>query len=203
MRIRPLVSSFALALLVACGAFAQGAAGPEMTPEEQAEAARIIRELAQPAAEHAMLVESLVGSWETTTTFDFPGQGPTEFKGTAEARAILGGRFVHIDTVTESNGQRFENLSIVGFDRRSEEYTYIGLDNTGTYYVEGAGARDEESGEIRFDGIVNDPIFDRQEIYYFLLRIDDRDHHTWEIWFKQEDGEEFAMFAAVESVRAE
>ena len=68
--------------------------------------------------------------------------------------------------------------------------------------VEGAGEGDEETGGIRFDGIVNDPVFDREEIYYFLLRIEDNDHHTWEIWFQGPEGD-YSKFATVKSTRAE
>jgi hypothetical protein len=52
-----------------------------------------------------------------------PNQPPAEVKGTVERRWIMGGRFVQEAVNIECNGQRFEGLGVLGYDRAQKQYT--------------------------------------------------------------------------------
>lgn len=164
---------------------AQEPAKQEPTPEEIAEKQRIYMEQAQPGPEHAMLAK-MAGAWDQEIRmWPQPGAEPMVMKGVAESRLILGGRFLQ----SESRMTGMEEpvgVSLMGFDRRSGEYTALGLDMSGTYWVTARGKPSEDGKTVVLSGEDYNPAIDHRQVYDFVLRWIDDDTYTWAIVFKDE-----------------
>ncbi len=187
----------AAATIVPAGA----ALAQEPTPEELRELTRRHMEAAQPGPEHERLA-AMSGTWEVELKmWPQPGAEAMTITGTMEAHTILGGRFLvqEMDiTDTDFGGGQ---MSILGFDRRSDEYTLVGLDTHGTYWVTARGPADEGGERAVLAGEDYDAIFDGTQIYDFVLSWPDADTFVIEIVFKDEmhtrGGEPFKMVESV------
>jgi hypothetical protein len=126
-----------------------------------------------------------------------PGAPPMQSTGTATSRMILGGRFLVSELKTSGGPLAIEGMTILGFDRRAKQYTWVGYDNFGTYYVTGAGTWDEAARTITYSGESRDPLTGRTEVYDFVTRHEGPDRYTLEVIFKLPDG---SRFKAVEAV---
>ena len=106
-----------------------------------------------PGDEHRALA-TLAGDWTLTVALPgAPGRAPTVMGGKATARSTVGDRFVVIEgRVTGERSETIETMIVLGFDGRAGEYTYIGFDSFGTYYVTAAGAGDLTTGAIELEG---------------------------------------------------
>jgi hypothetical protein len=98
-----------------------------------------------PGPEHEVLT-ALAGSWDVYVDGQSAGQ--------ATATTKLGGRYVEVD-IRASAGPLEHAVYTLGFDRRHGRYTVIAMDDAGTYWVSGTGARDGQ--EIAMYGTDDDP----------------------------------------------
>lgn len=192
MRIRILLLVAALAGSPA----ARQLAAQEPDSAEQARVRAAMMAAMQPGPEHERLAE-MSGSWNLDIRmWPAPGAEPMVADGTAENRMILGNRFLESRTIGGEEPMRVESLVLLGFDRRIGEYTSIGLDTWGTYYVTAAG-REAESGRIVLEGVNEDPISGTRETYQMVLRRVDADTFVHEIIFTDpvhtRNGEPFKM----------
>jgi hypothetical protein len=97
----------------------------------------------RPTAEHKELAR-LEGRWTVEGTF-LMGGPPTKTTGSVTNRMILDGRFL-VSEGTARNPSGFGDptigsMSIYGFDRRTNDFTIVGYDTMGTYYVTAAGKK--------------------------------------------------------------
>lgn len=150
-----------LILALAVPALAQDA--KKKTAEE--EMMEYYIETAKPVAQHQRLAD-LTGDWNVTTKlwFDPAGQ-PKVATGKGKGRLILGGRFAVVET--DLGGELpSQSMTIFGFDRRTDEYTLVGLDTLGTYWIDAAG---KAAGEkIVLDGSYAQPPKNEQQKYRFV-----------------------------------
>lgn len=155
-------------------------APPGFDPQAMAEAMK----LAAPGPEHEALAKK-TGEWTTEVSIYspmMPDMEPMKTTGTATARTILGGRFLEVVSRGAFMGQPFESVGIMGFDRRHGEYTTIGLDTLGTYWVTGKGKRGED-GVIRMHGEDEDLM--GKQVYTFEHEEISEDVHVDRVVFKQ------------------
>ena len=186
-RVLALETLIAMVLVAAGGggAGAQEHATGERSAEEIAALQSRYRELAQPGPEHEMLAR-MEGTWrQEIRMWPSPGAEPTSMTGTAESRLVLGGRFLQSESRMPGSELPI-GISMMGFDRRSSEYTALGLDVSGTYWVTARGPRNEESGAVVMSGEDHDPALGHTQIYDFVIRWTDDDTFIWEIVFKDE-----------------
>lgn len=166
---RRTILALAVAALVAaafaCPAPAQD--GPEHPAQDPEMMAKMMA-MAQPGPEHEELAK-MVGDWEVEThMFMAPGADPMVMTGSGHAEMVLGGRFLQAST-SGGEGTPFpmESISYMGYDRRKGEYTLLGLDTMGTYWVTAAGNWDEECGCISMYGEDEDPVVGATKKYWF------------------------------------
>jgi Protein of unknown function (DUF1579) len=124
-----------LLTLTASSAFAQA----QPTPEQMA---AMLEEM-RPTTEHQDLAK-LTGRWNQEVTWSMGG-APVKAAGVVTNRLILGGRFL-VSEGSSNNPLGFgdstiELMTIYGFDRRTGDYTIVGYDSFGTYYVTAAGKK--------------------------------------------------------------
>ncbi len=140
-------------------------------------------ELAAPGPEHVRF-ERMVGTWDAhMTLWSQPGAEPIVVEGTTESELILGGRYLLQSTVLPEGYFAGESITILGFDRRSGEYTLIGLDTVGTYWVTAQGPASGDR-EAVLSGEDFDPVFDGTQEYDFVLRWQDDNTFVTRIIFK-------------------
>lgn len=122
-------------------------------------------ETARPVEQHRRLVD-LAGDWNVTTKlwFDPAGQ-PKVATGKGKGRMILGGRFLSLETDVAGELPA-QSLNILGFDRRTNEYTLVGFDTLGTYSIDAAGK--SEGGKIVMHGSYAQPPSGNLQKYYFV-----------------------------------
>lgn len=139
--------------------------------------------LAQPGPEHEKLAR-YVGTWNMETRYwASPGTEPIVSTGVSDSKMILGGRFLESVWTTGEGETAAEGKSIMGFDRRHEEYTVVGFDTWGTYWVSAQGPYDDETKTITMYGEDNDPVFKSVQQYDFRMTEIDDDTFTWEVIF--------------------
>jgi len=171
--------SFALAL----GFAARPALSQEKTSDADKAKIAAYMQLAKPGPEHKQL-ESLVGTWDKEIKIWMePGKPPMTVKGSSQNRMILGGRFLLCEGKGGTGMMAFENMIIMGFDRRSKKFTTVGFDTEGTYYVAAAGPYDESRKAIVMYGEDVDPALGTQK-YDMVISIVSPTKYITEVVFK-------------------
>jgi hypothetical protein len=123
-----------MAAVVAVAATAQDEpAGTADETTEDGASADPLAEITEPGEHHEHL-DLLAGDWDLTIrVWSSPDGEPVESAGTAEARWILGGRFLWTIYRGEVFGNAFEAWSIEGYDNQAKEYVGTWRDTQGTY----------------------------------------------------------------------
>jgi hypothetical protein len=148
-------------------------------------------DLAGPSAEHKRLT-TLAGDWNVVARWTLDAANPIEESGQSRIRTILGGRFVQINTKS-SGPMSSESLTILGFDRRSRQYTFVGFDTDGTYYVTASGPWDEQAKEIVMAGADADPVAKSIQKFRVRLRPVSANELRLAISFFASDGKEITV----------
>lgn len=182
---------------MACAHAVAATAQQQRSPEEMQALAQKLMAAGEPGPEHERLA-GLVGSWAVEMkVWPEPGAEPATVRGAVESKMVLGGRFLMQQM--EISGGMFagEALVIIGFDRRSSEYTIVGLDTTGTYWVTARGPASADGTRVVMSGTDYDPIFGFEQVYDMTLDFVDADTLVSAVIFKDamhtRGGEPFKM----------
>jgi len=190
--LRAVAAAAAIAIAVVGAAAAQQPTTPHETPLQQRSPdeiralALLHMESASPGPEHERLA-AMEGTWDIEITM-WPQRDaePMTMNGTVEAEMILGGRFLVQTSDIGDTDAAGEMMSILGFDRRSGEYTLIGLDTSGTYWVTARGQANETGNGAVLSGEDYDAVFELMQVYDFVLDWPDEDTFRTQIIFKDE-----------------
>lgn len=110
-----------------------------------------------PGPEHAEF-QALAGEWAVQLLLHGGGEEPVlAATGLAEARTLLGGRFLEVSIHLEPGAPAREVVYLIGYDRRNDRYQVVNLDDSATYFVVAQGARDDGDGWISATGTDDDP----------------------------------------------
>lgn len=138
---------------------------------------------AKPVAEHDRLA-ALTGKWNIVTKLWFdPTAPPAVYSGTATAKMILGGRFLEIRSTATGQGITTDGLTIMGFDRRTSDYTMVGYDTLGTYYITAAGKHDDARKMMVLKGSYLQPPTNAEVKYRFEVTQNAKGDHVWTLFF--------------------
>lgn len=183
-----------VALLCAPAAFAQDAAAPQMSAEQQAMMAAW-QKAATPGAQHRQLAEHFAGSWDTDQTMWLePGAPPMTQTGKAVSAAALGGRHVRTEYSGQFMGQPFEGVGIASYDNVTGKYVNHWMDNMSTGVYRSEGDYDAASKTYTYTGTMSDPMSpDTPTPVREVVRIVDNDHHVMEM-YETRDGVERKTF---------
>lgn len=168
----------AVLVLAALGATAQEG---EKKKKSEAEAMmEYYLEQAKPVDEHRRLAE-LAGPWKITSTLWFNDMAIPS-AGSGSGKMILGDRFLQIDA--KMTGQlSAEYLTLMGYDRRTGEYTMVGFDTVGTYYITAAGKYDEAKKAVVLHGSYVQPPANELTKYYFVWTNPNPREHVMVLYF--------------------
>lgn len=156
------------------------------TQPSPAEIEKMLESL-RPTTEHGELA-TLEGRWTVEGTF-LMGGPPMKASGSMTNRMILGGRFL-VSEGTSNNPSGIGDptiglMSIYGFDRRTNDFTIVGYDTLGTYYVTAAGKKTPD-GKIVMAGetLEHEGGTAVTRKYDMTLKIVDANTYTTEVIFK-------------------
>lgn len=123
--------------------------------QEQMEA---MMKLASPGEIHRQIAK-MAGDWTfINKMYVTPGQPPVESRGTMQAEAILGGRYVQSHWKGEFMGQPFEGQGTDGYDNIAKQYVSSWVDNMGTGILYSAGTCEDGGKRCTVVGDTSDPM---------------------------------------------
>lgn len=136
-----------------------------------------------PGEPHAFLAQG-VGEWETTikSWMGGPDAPPTESKGKATCKMILGGRFLQEELTAELMGQPVEMITLSGYDNFKGKYVFSHVDSMGTAMLHAEGFRAPGSNEVVYWGTMDEPMTgERDKTVKCVTRVIDADHSVFEM----------------------
>ena len=162
---------------------------PEMSPEAAA-SMNAWMELATPGEHHEHLAR-YAGRWSSEVTMWMePGAEPMVNPAAAEARLILGGRYVEWFHSGIFGGMPFEARELNGFDNGSGKYQSTWSDNFGTLILYYTGECENDGNVRTMHGELLDPLtggtISQRAVYTWT----DDDNWLYESYMSQ-GGEEF------------
>ena len=162
----------------------------EMSKEDQ-EMMKKWQEYATPGAAHKYM-EQFTGKWTTSNKMWMkPGAPPMTATGTAEAKMILGGRYLKSYYKGKMMGMDFEGIGKLGFNNMHKTYNSFWIDNTGTgfYLTEGKLSKD---GKVRTEkGVWDDPMTGGKTKVKMVIYSVSGDSYKMEMYAEMPDGKEF------------
>jgi hypothetical protein len=148
---------------------------------------------ATPGPEHKRL-DDLAGSWSFTTKMWMePGAAPTESKGTAESKWILGGRFLEQDVHGDFMGMPFHGHGLFGYDNLKKKYVNVWMDSFATGFSTAEGTMDASGKVLTMTREDFDPTIGQKIKTRDVTRIVSKDKHDMEMYKILPDGKEFKM----------
>lgn len=147
---------------------------------------------ATPAEGHRRL-EPTVGSFRTKTTFTMmPGAPAQTSEGVSEHRWVLGGRYVEQLYKGSSMGMPFEGLGYTGYDNVRKTYVGTWMDSFGTGFMHSVGVGTPKDDQIKMASESIEPS-GKRVFFDSIVRIQDNDHHSYEMWTKAPNGRRYRM----------
>ena len=162
---------------------------PEMSDEAK-ETMNAWMALASPGVHHQHLAR-YVGKWTSEVSMWMePGGEPMVDQAEAEARWILGDRYLEWTVTGNFGGMPFEAHQIDGYDNGGERYQATWLDNFGTLTLSFVGECDGEGKGRTMHSEFTDPVSGAMMQNRVVYTWDDDDHYTYESFMKM-GGEEY------------
>ena len=136
-------------------------------------------------------LEPLVGTFNARTTFCMSADAPPQTSdGISENRWVLGGRFVEQNYRGSMMNMPFEGIGFTGYDNTQKKYVGIWMDTFGTGIATSIGKGTPSDKVIESLFTCHEPLTGEITLRA-VARIQDRDHHTFEMWRKGPDGKEY------------
>jgi len=156
------------------------AAAPQMDAKTQAMMAEM-QKLAAPGAEHKALAP-LAGSFTAQVKMWMGGPKPVENAGTAEGKAIMGGRYVEELFTGTVMGQPFEGRGLIGYDNAKKKYVWTWIDTMSTAISTAEGTADATGKVITLKGESYDPSTKKMSPVKYVFHIESDKKHAFETW---------------------
>jgi hypothetical protein len=140
-------------------------------------------------SEHHNHLAVLEGTWNATVKMWMdPTEPPTEMIGTSENRVIMGGRYLQQDYKGEFMGKPFVGHGLTGFDNYKQKYFSTWIDSESTMLFVSEGTCDGTGKAITSLGKYPDPVTNTTKKSKTILRIVDKNKHTYESFEQTPDG---------------
>lgn len=189
-------AAWLLSLCLALPAFANTAADKSATtPDPKMEA---WQKFMTPGEDHKIL-KDLSGKWKyTSKMWQAPGTEAMESKGTANAKLIMGGRFVETEFKGKAMGQPFTGRGTLGFNNAKKVYesTWIDTMSTGIMMASG-GTYDAATKTLTEKGMMMDPMDNKEKPYRAETKFVSKNSYTFTMYDTGPDGKEFKSMEIV------
>lgn len=138
--------------------------------------------------ENHQLLASISGNWTFIGKHFPPNTQPIEFKGTAERKAIMGGRYFTFETIGKKlkmpwsdKEETYRDMAIEGYDNLKKKFFSAMVENhwtTGIHTTE--GTYDAATKTFRYEGEIGK---DGTKMKFFnLVKLLDADHYVFEAY---------------------
>lgn len=152
---------------------------------------------ARPGPQHKALA-AMVGSWTFSSKMWLkPGGEPMTWKGTAERKMVLGGRFLQEDVTAELFGKPFRGRALNGYDNAKGKYVGTWIDSMGTGIAQSVGTADKSGKVITYVREEFDPAAKKAVKVRDVLRLLSKDKQVMEMYKPLPDGKEFKVMEIV------
>jgi hypothetical protein len=150
--------------------------------------------------ENHKLLADLAGTWNYTVKMWMdpdPNAKPQESKGTAVRKSMMDGRFFVLDVtgkmeMPQPDGKKkemtFKGMGIEGYDNVKKKFVGTWVDNMGTGVMMSEGDYDAATKTFTYSTEYEAIPGMKQKIRE-LVKITDKDHHTFE-WYEDRGGQE-------------
>ena len=194
MRGRRLARLLGFVMVAAAVAVAGAWAGEGEAVAGMSEEMRILQ-LGNPGPEHERM-EWRLGTWAGEVTYwPFPGAPPVTTAATSKAAWVLDGRWIRQEFRSEVNGQPFEGLGLLGYDRIAGQYVSMWFDSTSTGVLTLTGDCEGECLELVLAGTRVDPQTGKEYGVRQVVRRLDAERFMVEFYDQLDDG---SMFKSLE-----
>ena len=138
-------------------------------------------------------LKPFAGSWRTRTTMIMaPGADPEVTEGTSENDWVLGGRYLQQKYHGTAMGMPFEGLGYTGYDNVRGKYVGTWMDTFGTGLMNSIGVGRPTATQMDSEAEVYEPT-GKRGVFVCKVKLQDNDHHTFEMWRKAPNGKKFRM----------
>jgi hypothetical protein len=180
-----------VAATLACGAMAQDAEAPELTPEQQAEM-KAYEAAGTPGEPHRRLAE-LAGTYTVRIKSWFePGGPPMEETGTVTRSMTLDGRVMVEQFEGTMMGAPFKGHGMTGYDNVTGKYWSTWNDSMSTGLAVSYGTCDAQNA-CTFEGSYNDPVKKGPVTTRMTTRWTGPDTEVFEMYGPDKQGREMKM----------
>lgn len=143
-----------------------------------------------PGEAHKVL-NGFAGNWDAKVTMWMaPGAEPLTSAGSAEAKWVLGGRYLEQRFQGSMMGQPFEGIAYTGYDNVLKEYWGTWIDSMSTGLMTSRG-RTTDGKTFTFDATMSDPMTGKETKATEKIILHSADHHVFEMWMAGPDGKDF------------
>jgi hypothetical protein len=144
-----------------------------------------------PGKEHEIF-KSLAGKFNAEVSMQMPGApAPEKSTGTMDNELLYGGRYVMQTYKGTMMGKPFEGGGLWAFDKLKNKYVSIWIDDMSTMVMVAEGAADgSDANTVTTTTKCFDPIANKDKEIRTVLKVADKDHHTYESYEKGDDGKE-------------
>ena len=191
-----MITCKSLIALISCSLLSFGCASqsspptPVMSSEQMQE---LMMKMAMPGPQHELL-KTLAGNWNAKSSMTMgPGQEAMVSTATSNNHLIMGDRFLQCDYNGSYANMPFEGMGLIGFDNTTAQYQLFWIDNSGTTMSAPLnGYYDKATRKLELTGNFDNPAFGSMSMRE-VFTIDGPDHHVFEMFVDQGDGEYRSM----------
>ena len=134
---------------------------------------------------------SFTGDWKTENKMWMaPGMEPTVTQGTCKMEMLLGGRYLKSTYAGDFMGMPFEGMSIEGYDKATNMFYSMWIDNFGTGMMTMKGTYDDMTKSVNYKGMMVDPIQKKEIPVREVFNVGDPNKIVMEM-YSEMDGQEF------------
>jgi hypothetical protein len=141
----------------------------------------VIAKYSTPGEQHKKL-EALVGNWTAAAKFWMGPGKPVESTGTAEIKAVLGGRFYQETYSGTFMGKPFSGMGMTGFDLVKNKYVTSWTDTMTTWMENAEGTADAAGKVITMTSQGFDFQTQKPKTTKWVIRIESDKKHVTEFY---------------------
>jgi hypothetical protein len=119
----------------------------------------------------------------------FAGE-PMVSEGSCKMEMLLGGRYLKSTHIGTYMGMPFEGFSIEGFDKATNMFNYVWVDNFGTGMMTMKGTYDDATKSVTYKGTMVDPVQKKEVPVKEVVTVGDPNKVVMEM-FSEVEGKEF------------
>ncbi len=147
----------------------------------------------KPGKAHETLHKS-VGNWNCVIKMMMPGMPPSESKGKATIKSVLGGKFVLQEFEGDMMGMPMTGMGLTGFDNNRKVFVGTWADSFGTSIAHMTGGQSPDGKIQTMFGTIDEPMTGEigKTVKYVTRHIDDNTmvFEAWEVMY----GNDFKAF---------